>query len=63
KDIGRAIVYLRRKGDIAILLVEQYLDFAEELGDRFAVMERGRVVLSGPKGEVSREALGRSMAL
>ncbi|MBN8939431.1 MAG: urea ABC transporter ATP-binding subunit UrtE [Rhizobiales bacterium] len=63
KDVGRAIVYLRRKGDIAILLVEQYLDFAEELGDRFAVMERGRVVLSGAKGEVSREALGRSMAL
>ncbi|MGL4286235.1 MAG: urea ABC transporter ATP-binding subunit UrtE [Phreatobacter sp.] len=63
KDIGRAIVYLRQKGDIAILLVEQYLDFAEELGDRFAVMERGRVVLSGVKGEVSREALGRSMAL
>jgi urea transport system ATP-binding protein len=63
KDIGRAIVYLRQKGDIAILLVEQYLDFAHELGDRFAVMERGRVVLSGLKSEVGKEALGQSIAL
>ncbi|CEJ15660.1 High-affinity branched-chain amino acid transport ATP-binding protein LivF [bacterium YEK0313] len=63
KDIGRAIGYLRRKGDIAILLVEQYLDFAEELGDDFAVMERGRIVLAGAKAEVTREELGRSMAL
>jgi urea transport system ATP-binding protein len=63
KDIGRAIVYLRQKGDIGILLVEQYLDFAEELGDRFYVMERGRVVVQGLKGEVDRDALHRSMAI
>ncbi|MCA0317075.1 MAG: urea ABC transporter ATP-binding subunit UrtE [Proteobacteria bacterium] len=63
KDIGRAIDYLRRKGDIAILLVEQYLDFAEELGDRFYVMERGRIVVQGLKGEVNRDALHRSMAI
>ncbi|MDP2801648.1 MAG: urea ABC transporter ATP-binding subunit UrtE [Phreatobacter sp.] len=63
KDIGRAIDYLRQKGDIAILLVEQYLDFAEELGDRFYVMERGRVVVQGLKGEVDRDALHRSMAI
>ena len=63
KDIGRAIGYLRAKGDIGILLVEQYLDFAEELGDRFYVMERGRVVVEGLKGEVDRDALHRSMAI
>jgi urea transport system ATP-binding protein len=63
KDIGRAIDYLRRKGDIAILLVEQYLDFAEELGDRFYVMERGRIVVQGLKGEVDRDVLHRSMAI
>ena len=63
KDIGRAIDYLRQKGDIGILLVEQYLDFAEELGDRFSVMERGRVVVQGLKGEVDRDALHRSMAI
>ena len=44
KDIGRAITYLRGLGKIAIVLVEQYLDFARELGDRFAVMDRGAVV-------------------
>ncbi|WP_296572435.1 urea ABC transporter ATP-binding subunit UrtE [Phreatobacter sp.] len=63
KDIGRSIDYLRSKGDIGILLVEQYLDFAEELGDRFYVMERGRVVVQGLKGEVDRGALHRSMAI
>jgi urea transport system ATP-binding protein len=38
---------LRDKGDMAILLVEQYFDFAFELADRIAVLDRGRVVLSG----------------
>ena len=45
KDIGRAIAYLRNLGKIAIVLVEQYLDFARELGDSFAVMDRGAVDL------------------
>src|ERR671910_1405530 len=44
KDIGRAIAYLRNLGEIAIVLVEQYLDFARELGDHFAVMDRGQMV-------------------
>ena len=43
KDIGRAISYLRGLGNMAIVLVEQYLDFACELGDNFAVMDRGAV--------------------
>jgi urea transport system ATP-binding protein len=47
KDIGRAISYLRKQGKMAILLVEQYFDFARELADTFAVMERGEVVLAG----------------
>jgi urea transport system ATP-binding protein len=47
KDIGRAITYLRQQGKMAILLVEQYFDFARELADTFAVMERGEVVLAG----------------
>src|SRR6202453_1271464 len=38
KDIGRAITYLRSLGKIAIILVEQYLDFAKELGDQFALL-------------------------
>ena len=47
KDIGRAITYLRGQGRMAILLVEQYFDFARALADTFAVMERGEVVLAG----------------
>jgi urea transport system ATP-binding protein len=47
KDIGRAITYLRDQGRMAILLVEQYFDFARALADKYAVMERGEVVLAG----------------
>ena len=47
KDIGRAITYLRGQGKMAILLVEQYFDFARALADTYAVMERGEVVLAG----------------
>jgi urea transport system ATP-binding protein len=49
KDIGRAITFLRDKGTMAIVLVEQYFDFAKELTDTFAVLERGEVVLSGTR--------------
>jgi urea transport system ATP-binding protein len=52
KDIGRALAYLRGKGDVAILLVEQYFEFARDLCDRFAVMDRGRIVLSGERAEM-----------
>ena len=49
KDIGRAIAYLRDKGDMAILLVEQYFEFARDLADDWAVMERGEVMLAGTR--------------
>ncbi len=49
KDIGRAITYLRSKGDMAIVLVEQYFDFARELADDFIVMDRGSVVMAGDR--------------
>ena len=52
KDIGRAIDYLRQRGDMAIVLVEQYFDFARELADTMFVMDRGEVVLSGPMAEL-----------
>jgi urea transport system ATP-binding protein len=47
KDIERVIRDLARRGDMAILLVEQYFDFARALAQRYVVMERGEVVLSG----------------
>jgi urea transport system ATP-binding protein len=46
KDIGRAIRFLRGQG-IAVLLVEQYLDFCRELADRVYVMDRGQIVFAG----------------
>jgi urea transport system ATP-binding protein len=52
KDIGRAIDYLRRQGEMAILLVEQYFEFARDLCDRFAVMDRGRIVLAGERASM-----------
>ncbi len=53
KDIGRAIVWLRDNGGLAILLVEQYFDFARDLADRFCIMDRGEVVMSGDGPEMS----------
>ena len=47
KDIGRAIDHLRKRGDMAILLVEQYFEFARDLADHFYVMDRGEIVMSG----------------
>ena len=47
KDIARVIRMLAGRGDMAILLVEQYYDFARELADRYVVMERGEVIAQG----------------
>ena len=47
KDIGRVIRMLADKGDMAIVLVEQYYDFAQELADDYVVMERGAVLAHG----------------
>jgi urea transport system ATP-binding protein len=63
KDIGRAISYLRSLGKIAIVLVEQYLDFARELGDHFAVMDRGAVVYACDRDNLDEAALRRAMAI
>jgi urea transport system ATP-binding protein len=57
KQIGEVIKLLRQQGDMAIILVEQFFDFAYELADRFVVLRRGEVVLEGRKGEVERDAL------
>jgi urea transport system ATP-binding protein len=49
KQIGFAIDLLRKRGDMAILLVEQYFDFARDLCDTFAVLDRGQIVMSGTR--------------
>ncbi len=63
KDIGSAIKYLRGKGDIAILLVEQYFEFAKELADDFAVMERGQFVLSGDRAAMQKTDVRQRLSL
>jgi urea transport system ATP-binding protein len=56
-QIGDTIRLLRNEGKMSILLVEQYLDFAKELGDRFAIMDRGAVVAAGPIAELTESVV------
>jgi urea transport system ATP-binding protein len=63
KDIGRAIDYLRRQGDMAIVLVEQYFEFARDLADSYAVMDRGQIVLSGTRAEMVEADVRRRLAV
>jgi urea transport system ATP-binding protein len=63
QQIGRVIDILRKRGDMAIVLVEQYFDFAYDLADRFTVMKRGSVALQGSKSELSRDVLRESVAV
>jgi urea transport system ATP-binding protein len=63
KDIGRAIAYLRDSARMAIVLVEQYFDFAHALGDRFVVMDRGSVVYACTRADMDEGALRRALAL
>ena len=63
KDIGRAISYLRSLKHMAIVLVEQYLDFASELGDYFAVMDRGAIVYSADRASLDDRALKQALAI
>jgi len=63
KDIARAIDYLRRQGTMAILLVEQYFEFARDLADRFFVMDRGEVVLSGTRADMVEDDVRRWLSV
>ncbi len=57
QQIGEVIRHLRSQGEMAIVLVEQYFDFAYAIADRVFVLERGAVVKSGDKAELGREEL------
>lgn len=63
KDIGRVINLLRNRSDIAILLCEQYFDFARELADRFVVLSRGEVVATGDRSEMDSEEVKRHLSV
>src|SRR5260221_8183441 len=57
KDIERAIRSLAAGGDIAILLVEQYYDFARSLADQYLVMERGEIVARGAGADMDKDGV------
>lgn len=63
KDIERVIRLLANRGDMAIVLVEQYFEFARDLADRFLVLERGRVVLSGERDEMVEADVRRHLTV
>ena len=63
KDIGNVIRLLRQRGDMAILLCEQYFDFAHELADQYMVMSRGEVVASGAQATMNDPEVKRHLAV
>lgn len=67
KDIGRVLRRLAQQGldgqPMAVLLVEQYYDFAAELADRYVVLERGRVIAQGLGADMARDGVKAKMAI
>jgi urea transport system ATP-binding protein len=62
-EIEAAIRRLREQGSVAILLVEQYLNFAQRLADSFCVMEKGEIVTRGPIKELTEEVVKRHLTV
>ena len=63
KDIGKVIRMLADRGNMGIVLVEQYYDFAEALADQYVVMERGEVIASGPGSEMQAKNIRQLVAI
>jgi urea transport system ATP-binding protein len=63
KDIARIVRLLAREKNLAVVLVEQYYEFARDLADRIAVIVRGEVALGGPVGELDDEAVRRLLTV
>ena len=63
KDIGRVIALLRGRGDMAILLVEQYFDFAQELAQTMVIMDRGDIVLAGRREDLDEADVRRRLSV
>jgi urea transport system ATP-binding protein len=63
KDIGRVISKLAARSDMAIVLVEQYFEFARDLADRYIVLDRGDVVMAGRTGEMVESDVRRHLTV
>jgi urea transport system ATP-binding protein len=63
KDIGRVIRMLADRKTMAIVLVEQYYDFAAELADQYLVMERGQIVARGRGADMAADGVRQRMSI
>jgi urea transport system ATP-binding protein len=63
KDIERAIRALAESGEMAILLVEQYYDFARSLADHYLVMERGEIVMQGLGADMEKDGVRETLSV
>lgn len=63
KDIGNAIRTLAESGEMAILLVEQYYDFARDLSDHYLLMERGEIVMRGAGEDMDADGVREELAV
>jgi len=63
KDIGAVLMLLREKGDIAIVLIEQYLEFALSVSDRLYVLDRGRVKIEGDPQDINLDLVRQTVSL
>jgi len=63
KDIGRAIEYLRDEQELAIILVEQYLEFCRQLASKIYIMERGEIVHTGPASDLDKKNVRKHLSV
>jgi urea transport system ATP-binding protein len=62
-QIEDAIHLLKKQGNLSIILVEQYLDFAKAASDKFIILDRGTVVLKGVSEELTSEVIGKHLTV
>jgi urea transport system ATP-binding protein len=63
QEIGEAVRKLKKEAQLGILLVEQYLDFCLDVGDRFYIMDRGAIVADGPIGQLNDDIVKQHLTV
>ena len=63
KQIGRVIEALKKRKNIAIVIIEQYFDFAYKLSDQIYVMKQGKFVISGKKQDLDKEKIKKAVSI
>jgi len=62
-QIEDAILYLKKNYDMSILVVEQYLDFAKRISDKFYIMDRGAMLTDGPIDQLTDDLIGKHLTV